>query len=179
MSHSYSDTPEVTLLLAHKTATAIAKLLFREHFNKDAGPLMLDKIIARLPQCNELPKEILTHLQIIHTCVNFDSNRDQDEVIETLTEDYILPCLESLDKVTVWLTSKYYPVIDMPSEISMMHLTQVLRLRPDKLVRDLIKLGLRPDLKHILSFEIAKKVAGMHGFKCKQMGSLRKKPQKH
>ena len=171
--------PEVSLILALNAANLVARLLFREHLDKDAGPLMLDKIIAQLPEGKELPKEILEDLQNIQKYVVSDF-LGGDEDSEELTSEYILPCINSLDNVTKWITDKYFPEINIGPKIKVKDLAELLSLRPYLVIKDLISLKLYLNINQMMTFEIAKKVAAMHGFKCKQIlkGTLRGKSKK-
>lgn len=159
--------PEVSLMLARKAAEAIAKFLYREHVHPEAGTMMLEKLIEQLTTNKQVPKSILLHLRTIQTHGNFGAH-DQDDDNEAITSDYVLPCLNSLDFVSAWLASKYLKAIDIPSKIIVHDLAELMGLRPFQLIKDLMALGVFANINQLIDFDLAAKIAELHGVKYKQ-----------
>ncbi len=108
-----ASNPKAALWMARKTAEAICRQLFVEHISPNPGDLTLDKYIELLSSNGLLEKNIIIPLQTIRNYGNFGAH-DQGEESDKITNDYIKPCLHSLETVIIWYTNKYKPKSPKP-----------------------------------------------------------------
>lgn len=147
-------------MLARKTAEAICKLLFIEHITADAGSATLDRLIERLVTGKHLPKRVVTHLRTIQVHGNFGSHdQDDDDFID---QDYVQPCIHSLDYVCRWFFDNLPPII-FDGPIIVREFAAELGMKPFQLIRALMELKIFANPDNYIPKEDAETIAAAHG----------------
>ena len=97
--------PEVALMLARKTAEAIAKHIIQAS-SFSPGGLMLDKLIEKMSSDNMVAKKILNPLRTIQAYGNYGAHDQQNDYGE-IDKEYASPCIMAIETVYKWFDEKY------------------------------------------------------------------------
>ncbi|MBI2486237.1 MAG: DUF4145 domain-containing protein [Deltaproteobacteria bacterium] len=101
--------PEVSLMLARKTAEGICRYMFSQTVSSNPGEIMLEKLIEKFTTDKLVPKRILTALRTIQQYGNYGAH-DQEDSDSPISEDDAQPCIMALDSVYYWFLKEYIGV---------------------------------------------------------------------
>lgn len=105
LSYEEED-PETALMHARKAAEAICRHLFIREISPNPGNLMLDDLIKKLVAKGKLPKSIAVPLRTIQSYGNFGAHEHGEDLADSITAEYIRPCLGALAVVVNWYVTQ-------------------------------------------------------------------------
>jgi Domain of unknown function (DUF4145) len=165
-TRAYMDSdPEVTLMLARKTAEAFCKLIFLEHISADVGNATLEPLIEQIVKGKHLPKRVITHLRTIQVHGNFGSHDQEDDSF--IDAEYVTPCVHSLDYVCKWFFTNLPPIL-IPDPLIVKWFAAELALKPHQLIAELMNFNIFLNINQSISDrEVIESIAAAHGRKVK------------
>ncbi|OGS36433.1 MAG: hypothetical protein A2293_06550 [Elusimicrobia bacterium RIFOXYB2_FULL_49_7] len=105
---SFKDNdPETSLMHARKAAEAICRQLFIKEVNPHPGHQTLDTLIQRLAAANTIPERIILPLRTIQGYGNFAAHDQNADDTESITKEFIQPCLQALAAVVDWYFAEH------------------------------------------------------------------------
>jgi len=101
LSYQIND-PETAMMHARKAAEAICRQLFIREYGSDPGSLTLDPLIEKLNARKALPRAISVPMRTIQGYGNFAAHEQGCTSPDSVTPEYIRPCLQALATVITW-----------------------------------------------------------------------------
>lgn len=107
LAYHASHNPEVSLLMARKTAEAICRRIFEREISSNTNTITFVQYIERLSQKNILPQHIIIPLRTIQHYGNYGAHAQESEA-DVFTTEYVTPAIQALATIFKWYMSRYH-----------------------------------------------------------------------